>query len=233
MMMSGPLPTFAATAAFGRTSSQPSASIRTSMPVACVNFLVFSAHLSSSPCTKRFQRRTRSFASFSGVTLNCCAAASIGNKVEPLPSAVPAATPAVAFRKSRRLNSLIRSSYGFHGSTCSPAPAGMSCGESRSTGRVEQMRARKIGLQTDPVAWTTTDAVAHQRRKLLPVEAAIELRVGARRFDDDDVRRKTDPIGKQTVLGTHSIEHVLSIVRARTVRQRQRDAGGKLDLCNA
>ena len=35
MMMSGPLPTFAATAAFGRTSSQPSASMRTSIPVAC------------------------------------------------------------------------------------------------------------------------------------------------------------------------------------------------------
>jgi len=43
MMMSGPLPTFAATAAFGRTSSQPSASTRTSMPVSSVNFFVFAA----------------------------------------------------------------------------------------------------------------------------------------------------------------------------------------------
>ena len=34
-----------------------------------VNFLVLAAHTSSSPCTKRFQRNTRSFAPFSGVTL--------------------------------------------------------------------------------------------------------------------------------------------------------------------
>ncbi len=66
-MMSGPLPTFAATAAFGRTSSQPSLSIRTSTPVRSVNFFVLAVHSSSSPWTKRFQRSTRSLAPFSGL----------------------------------------------------------------------------------------------------------------------------------------------------------------------
>jgi len=94
-------PTFAATAAFGRTSSQPSASTRTSMPVISVNFFVFAAHTSSSPCTKRFHRSTRSLAPFSGLRFQvCCAAASGINKPEP--SAAPAATPAVAFKNSRR-----------------------------------------------------------------------------------------------------------------------------------
>jgi hypothetical protein len=38
-MMSGPAPVLAATAAFGRTSSQPSLSTRTSMPVFSVKLL--------------------------------------------------------------------------------------------------------------------------------------------------------------------------------------------------
>ena len=59
--------TFAATAALGRTSSQPSLSTRTSTPVSCVNFLVLANHMSSSPCTKRFQRSTRSLAPASGL----------------------------------------------------------------------------------------------------------------------------------------------------------------------
>ncbi len=67
MMMSGPLPMLAATAALGRTSSQPSLSTRTSMPVLSLNFLMFAMKASSSPCTKRFQRSTRSLAPFSGL----------------------------------------------------------------------------------------------------------------------------------------------------------------------
>ncbi len=111
-MMSGPLPTFAATAALGRTSSQPSASTRTGMPVISVNFFVLAAHTSSSPCTKRFQRSTRSVAPFSGFTFQVCAIASGVHSAEPAPSTPPAATPAVAFRKSRRLVSLIIASVG-------------------------------------------------------------------------------------------------------------------------
>ena len=48
--MSGPEPTLAATAAFGRTSSQLSLSMRTSTPVASVKALVLAFQASSSPC---------------------------------------------------------------------------------------------------------------------------------------------------------------------------------------
>ena len=83
------------------------------MPVISVNFLVFAAHTSSSPCTKRFQRSTRSFAPFSGVDLVWSAPSlPASHSAEPAPSALPAATPAVAFRKSRRLVSLMHSSLG-------------------------------------------------------------------------------------------------------------------------
>ncbi len=77
-----------------------------------VNFFVFAAQTSSSPCTKRFQRRTRSLAPFSGFRVHAlaCAAALAGSRSPPLPTAAPAATPAVAFRKSRRLMSLMLSS---------------------------------------------------------------------------------------------------------------------------
>ena len=103
MMMSGPLPTFAATAALGRTSSQPSWSTRTSTPVFSVNFLVFAIHMSSSPWTKRFHRSTRSFAPFSGVQ-RACADASCENRVPPTPIEPAAAAPAVPFKNSRLVN---------------------------------------------------------------------------------------------------------------------------------
>src|SRR5215831_14387122 len=159
MMMSGPLPMLAATAAFGRTSSQPSASILTSMPVACVNFFVFSAHMSSSPWTKRFQRSRRSFAPFSGVTLYCCADASVDNSAEPGPSAVPAATPAVALRKSRRLNLLMLSSSEDAALqliwVVQTRLEANSCDQPRARGRVEQVGPAQIGPQFDLVAGAT------------------------------------------------------------------------------
>ena len=56
MMMSGPEPTCAASAAFGVTSGQLSESIVTLMPVAFSNLAVFSAQISSSRLTNPFQR---------------------------------------------------------------------------------------------------------------------------------------------------------------------------------
>ena len=66
MMMSGPAPTLAATADFGRMSSQLSASTRTLTPVCSVNFLVFVTKLSNSAWMNCFQRKTRSWAPGSG-----------------------------------------------------------------------------------------------------------------------------------------------------------------------
>src|SRR5690349_14615847 len=99
-MMSGPAPVLAATAAFGRTSCQLSLSARTSMPYFLVNAAAFFMYWSMSPCTKRLQRRTRSFAPFSGTLFHCWAAASFTQKNG---IAVPAATPAPALSKSLRL----------------------------------------------------------------------------------------------------------------------------------
>src|SRR5271166_654733 len=59
MMMSGPAPTLAATAAFGRRSSQLSASTRTLTPVCSANFLVLATKLSNSAWMNCFQRNTR------------------------------------------------------------------------------------------------------------------------------------------------------------------------------
>ena len=159
--MSGPLPTFAATAALGRTSSQPSASMRTSTPLASANFFVFAAQVSSSPWTKRFQRSTRSFAPFSGVTLYCCACALAVKSADPVPSAPPAATPAVAFRKSRRLNLLMVSSSEetlpfesldvvqarigeTHATSRAPLAASNRCARPRSGFRLTRSPARQV-----------------------------------------------------------------------------------------
>src|SRR5258708_7050170 len=83
----------------------PSLSTRPSMPYFSVNLATFFMYWSMSPCTNRLQRSTRSLAPFSGTIVYCCATASVGSNTEPVPSAVPAATPAVALRKSRRLKS--------------------------------------------------------------------------------------------------------------------------------
>src|SRR3984957_10091492 len=66
MMMSGPAPTLAATADFGRMSSQLSASTRTLTPVFSVNFLVLATKLSNSAWMNCFQRKTRIDAPGSG-----------------------------------------------------------------------------------------------------------------------------------------------------------------------
>src|SRR3984885_5230864 len=66
MMMSGPAPTLAATADFGRMSSQLSASTRTLTPVFSVNFLVLATKLSNSAWMNCFQRKTRIEAPDSG-----------------------------------------------------------------------------------------------------------------------------------------------------------------------
>ncbi len=99
-MMSGPAPVLAATAAFGRTSSQLSLSTRTGMPYFASNFLTFAMYWSMSPWTKRLQRSTRSRASFSGALFHW-ACASLTQISGP---AAPAARPAEIFRKSLRLN---------------------------------------------------------------------------------------------------------------------------------
>src|SRR5216684_3142246 len=108
MMMSGPAPTLAATAALGRTSSQLSLSTRTSMPVVSVNFLVISVHLSQSPWTNWLQRNMRSLAPFSGSSLKAvCASTGVADTNPPPAATAVAATPAL------RTSLLVRSDIAF------------------------------------------------------------------------------------------------------------------------
>ncbi len=65
-----------------------------------------------SPCTKRLQRSTRSLASFSGFRFSVCACSSGANSVALPATVVVAAMPADPSRNLRRLNSVMRVSFG-------------------------------------------------------------------------------------------------------------------------
>ena len=60
----------------------------------------------------------------------------------------------------------------------------------------EIIRTRQIGLEADSIAGATGHAVAHQRRELLAAEATVELGVGTRGLDDDDLRGQAGAFGK-------------------------------------
>src|SRR4051812_44541668 len=92
MMMSGPVPRLAASAALGRTSSQVMYSTETGTPVASVNFFVLAFHCSSSALMKPDQRSSRSEASFSGLNTGpsalACPRARPEARATPHPSSV-------------------------------------------------------------------------------------------------------------------------------------------------
>src|SRR6516164_2277259 len=150
-MMSGPAPVLAATAALGRTSSQPSLSTRTGMPVFSVNFLTFAMYASMSPWTKRLQRSTRSVAPFSGLKVPAACACTAGAQSAPAPpSPATAAAPADPSRNLRRLkeDSLITVS-------CLSRGVGKivrSGGEPLAARGVEEVRACEVGHQADRAA---------------------------------------------------------------------------------
>ena len=105
MMMSGPAPTLAATAAFGRMSSQFSASTRTLTPVCSVNFLVLATNSSKSAWMNCFQRSTRIEAFFSiGSAFQVGSAKAFRLSSRPPVAAIPDVT------NFRRVISLMRSS---------------------------------------------------------------------------------------------------------------------------
>ena len=106
MMMSGPPPTLAATAAFGRMSSQLSASTRIFTPLCSTNFLVLAIKLSNSDWTNCFQRSTRSWAPGSGAgpfQVGAAWTTSLGKR-----AAATVAPP--AFKASRLVRSFMGSS---------------------------------------------------------------------------------------------------------------------------
>src|SRR5688572_18919591 len=175
-------------------------------------------YVSSSPCTKRFQRSTRSCAPFSGWLLHCCALTMPGANSDPV--AAPAATPADVFRNLRRLPLILMSPPGC---VASPANAMRSRGETPPRGRVEKMAAREVRLQHHALAGMQGGAITHHRGEVLAIELAIQLRVRARRLHDDHFDRQP-PIRRRAVLGTDAEENRLPLLRARVRRDRQRDA---------
>src|SRR5690348_2915904 len=209
MMMSGPLPTLAATAAFGRTSSQPSLSTRTSMPVCCVNFFVLASHMSSSPCTNFFQRSTRSFAPFSGFHWPW-ASASDDHIAPPTPSDPAAAAPAVVLRKSRLVNLDIAIPPGL---LLTDRPQRL------SRRRIEQMRALVIGSEADRLARAELVALAEHRRHLRRADLGEHLRVRARRLDHHHLGVQPRPArGEREVLGPRAVDHRLPVLARRILR---------------
>src|SRR3954451_8803935 len=92
MIRSGPVPRFAARAAFGRTSSQVMYSTLTGTPVASVNFLVLAFQSSSSDLTNPDQRKSRSDAPLSGLNIEAAFSpwpkARLAARPRPKPSTV-------------------------------------------------------------------------------------------------------------------------------------------------
>ena len=142
---------------------------------------------SMSPCTKRLQRSTRSFAPFSGVLFHCCALASLtpDHRAHRRARGEPGRClqKFAALELTHALSSLMDAEH----VEVHRWLVAASCSEPRAGRRVEQVRARKIGHEADAIAGAAIDAIADERRDLLPVEAAEELRIGAGRLDDDDV----------------------------------------------
>src|SRR5690242_6563149 len=205
-MMSGPEPTFAATAALGRTSSQLSLSTRTSTPVRLVNAAVFFSHRSSSPCTKRFQRSTRSLAPFSGLHAVCALATS------GTPPAAPAAMPAETFRKSLRFMLLMVPSFGW-----------MVLGEPVAARAVEKESVP--GLETHRLARPEGVALAHHGGDVHAVHLAEYLRVSAGRLHHHDLGAQFPRLaaaGDVQVLGTHADQHVAAVAPLRQQIHRGR-----------
>src|SRR5262249_26112117 len=191
-MMSGPEPTFAATAALGRTSSQLSLSTRTSTPVCLVNAATFFMYWSSSPCTKRFQRSTRSFAPFSGFHADCASA------ISGTPAAAPPARPAETFRKSLRFMLLIVPSFGFAGVLGEPVAA--------RTIEKESLP----GPQAHRLAGPERVPLAHHRGHLDAVDLAVDLRVGTGRLAHH--HRGGEAVARDVeVLGAHADEPVAAV----------------------
>src|SRR5258706_9580080 len=204
-MMSGPAPVLAATAAFGRTSSQLSLSTRTSMPYLAVKACTFFMYWSMSPWTKRLQRSTRSFAPFSGWLFHCAYASFI----PIIGKAAAAATPAPAFSKSLRLLLM--------------APPLCKSSAARRIEKIGQLR-----LETHRRAGLKSVALAHHRGDVHVGELAEDLRIGAGRLDHHHLRGHA-VVGNREMLGPHADHHVAPLGDVRAHRHGQVHAAADRD----
>src|SRR5271169_6623898 len=137
--MSGPAPVLAATEAFGCTSSKDSRLIVILTPVALVKASISATNFSSSACTKYFQRRIESCASFSGFQGAACAQALDHSRKAGPVSAEVAAAAVPPWSRVRRLKKVMVVSPGLVWLCCEPLP--------RSA--IEQMHEAGIGFEPD------------------------------------------------------------------------------------
>src|SRR5437763_5361821 len=102
-------------------------------------------------------------------------------------------------------------------------------GKRVATCGIEKMCARRIRIQSDTIAGTAARAIADQRRNLLSIETAEELRVGAGGLDDDDIGGQSGTLGEPEVLRPNAIEYRLPVDGSRGRRCGQRHAAFAFD----
>src|SRR5690606_2846205 len=229
-MMSGPEPTLAATAAFGRMSSQLSLSMRTSTPVASVNFLVLASQASSSPFTKGAQRSMRNDAPFSGTYLGISArAAPMSGK-----PAAPATRPPVPIMKLRLeivIGVFLLSRRFTVAVSVPPWAVGTladilwwTASDALPRFLIEQMYERRIGRERQLISRADRNALAEHADDFLAAELGEDLRLRARWLDDDDLGRDAVLRIDNEMLRPDAIDHRPPVRALRHVVDRQRDA---------
>src|SRR3954454_1537689 len=213
--MSRPEPVFAATEAFGCTSSKDSENTFISVPVAFWNAATMALNASSSAGTKRFQRITVSLAPFSACQGADCAQALAYSK-----SAGPVSAPAVASAvppcsKERRVKSCI---------LVSPIRFfGRSGVQPLTRGLVEQMDKPGIWFKPDLVARIELMAFAEHGDDLFAAEPRKHLRLRAGRLDYDDLGFRA-VVGQRKMLRPHAVDRRLAVAIRRRTGNRQLDA---------
>src|SRR5215468_9190442 len=176
--MSGPLPTFAATAAFGRRSSQPWLSTLTVTPVCLLYLSVFSSHSVSSPLTNFAGRSTRKDAPCSGLRSMVGSSARAGS-TRLAPTAAPVIAAAPIFSESRRENSLIVSPPWVRAWIRPP----VSQHQIDARLRIEKVHAVEARREGDAFPRPEPVAIAESPADALPSDMREDERAGARRFD--------------------------------------------------
>ena len=186
-MMSGPEPTLAATAAFGRMSSQLSLSTRTWTPVASVKCLVLASHCVLVALHER--RPAQHAQARAGLGRECQRVLGEGGRAdEPAAAPRPRQRPAVVRITSRLVNFIVISSLGFLVRLRSPSGSAF---EPLSGFSVEQMDQAGLGGEPHGLARLEGMALAENRDDVLAARrAADDLDFRAGRLDDDDLDRE-------------------------------------------
>src|SRR3954452_19901109 len=196
---SGPAPVFAATEAFGCTSSYDSRVISTLTPVAWVKALMSATKASSSDCTKYFQRSIDSWAPDSGFHWFCCAQALAKSRRFVAPAKPSAAPPFSIDLRSIFIMPIppkCRDSW-FVVAAVPRRPCPYGLYEPLAGLLVEQVHDPGVGPDMDGLAGTCRDALAEDADHLLVAALDHDLGLGAHRLDHHDLDRHALRCGQE------------------------------------